>query len=313
MIAENKKNTSTPSTIEPFKITQALVGLALDREDDSMLQYFDFFTKQIPTSAAYFIHVIQNFDLMTAMYIKDVEQVSSKYKVNEILTQQLEEQINTLITEKEKMYIEYDVIEGNPLEEMLASAADLNIDLLVIGQKKNKINHNILAKNLARKTTANALIIPEDAPRDITNILVPIDFSSNAVRALQAAISLHKQLKAPAQITCLNVYSIPSLKHFRFDAGWIQTKKTVEANIKLGFEAFLTSHAGDYKDRIEVALVEKTQPGIATYIMDYANEKGCDFLCLGAKGYSKVHLLLMGSVTEEVLDINHSIPTMIVK
>ncbi len=312
MLAKEKKAVSKVF-IEPMEVTQALVGLGLDNSDASALRYFNFFTKKVPTTAAYFMHVVPKFNLMNAMYKKETQQLSSKVSISDSMIKRMEERINTLFLQKEKLYVEYDVKEGNPLEEMLKSSEELKIDLLVIGQKKNKPNTNILAKNLARKTSSNALVIPEDAPEDISNILVPIDFSPNSVRALQAAISLHKRLDNPAPITCLNVYSIPSLQHFKIDAGWIQTKKTVESNIRDGFEAFLASYAGDYKNQIKVDLVEKTQPGIAQYIMDYATANGNDFLCLGAKGHSNVHLLLMGSVAEELLDSNGTIPTLIVK
>lgn len=314
MINEDDNETSAKTKVEPLTVTQALVGLGLEESDTSTLQYFDFFTKQIPTTAAYFIHTIQKFDLMTSMYNKEVQRLSSQYVVNENLIKELEERVQTLITEKEKMYIEYDIKEGNPLEEMLACAAELKIDLLVIGQRANRVNHNILAKNLARKAPANALIIPEGAEPVISNILVPIDFSPNSVRALKAAISLHKQLPQPAQITCINVYRVPVRRNFNYDADWEETKKIVASNIEAGFNAFLASYAGEeYEQQIKIALVAKTQPGLAKFIMDYADENKVDFLCLGAKGHSKVHLLLMGSVTEELIDINKTIPTMIVK
>jgi nucleotide-binding universal stress UspA family protein len=313
MLIKNNPKASSKRFIEPLNVKQALVGLELEKSDDAVIKYFNFFTTQVPVAAAYFMHVIQQDELIAELYKKENLPLTDHYNIDDSIIKKMEERIDDLFTQKKDIYVEYDVKDGSPLEEMLATATALKIDLLVIGQKAYKANHNIFAKNMARKTTANALIIPEGAQRDISNILVPIDFSPNSVRALQTAISLHKQLKIPAQITCLNVYTIPSLKHFKLDAAWIQTKKTVESNIRDGFAAFLESYAGDYKNQVEVALVEKTQPGIAKYIMDYASENNCDFLCLGAKGHSNVHLLLMGSVAEEVLDVNVSIPTMIVK
>lgn len=313
MSTKNNPKPSLKKFIEPLDIKQALVGLEIGNSDDQVIRYFDFFTKQIPTSAAYFIHVIQKEELISAYYKKETFPIADKPDIDETFIREMEEKINGLFSQKKNLYVEYEVKDGNPLEEILATAKSLNIDLLVIGQKSSKGNHTILAKNLARKTSATALIIPEQAPLEISNILVPIDFSENSARALQAAIGIHKQLKNPAKITCLNVYTIPSLKHFKFSSGWIQTQKTVASNIRDGFDAFLETFAGDYKNNIEIELVERTQPGIANYIMDFANSHKCDFLCLGAKGHSNVHLLLMGSVAEEILDINQSIPTMIIK
>ena len=47
--------------------------------------------------------------------------------------------------------------------------------------------------------------------------------------------------------------------------------------------------------------------------MDYAYDKKADLIVMGAKGHSQVELLLMGSVTEKVLAVNESIPTLVVK
>ena len=54
-------------------------------------------------------------------------------------------------------------------------------------------------------------------------------------------------------------------------------------------------------------------PWIPHYIKEYAEENEVDFIVMGAKGHSKVELLLLGSVTEKLLSINNSIPTLIVK
>ena len=53
--------------------------------------------------------------------------------------------------------------------------------------------------------------------------------------------------------------------------------------------------------------------GIAQYIMDYATSEEAGLIVMGAKGHSQVELLLMGSVTEKLLAINESIPTLVVK
>ena len=305
LIAENE--------VQPLSVTQALVGLGLEDSDTDLLRYFDFFSKQVPISAAYFVHVLPEFDLMTAMYEKATDLLSSNYAINEVVIEQMEQKINSMISKKDDFYIEYDIKEGNPLEKMLAIAEEMKVDLLVIGQSTEKSIHNILAKNLARKTEANVLIVPEKAKPGITNILVPIDFSPNSARSLKAAVAFCRQLEKPARITCLFVYSLPSIRHFRFDTPWIQMKNTVEDNIKDGFNAFIHTNAPGFKDQIDIALVEKSHPGIATFIVDYAHDNGCNFLFLGAKGHSNVHRLLMGSVTEELLDVNDDIPVMIIR
>ena len=47
--------------------------------------------------------------------------------------------------------------------------------------------------------------------------------------------------------------------------------------------------------------------------MDFAKQHNVDLIVTGAKGHSQVELLLLGSVTEKLLAINDSLPTLVVK
>lgn len=299
--------------IKALAIKQALVGIEFDEADHTVLQYVNFFTQRVPVSAAYFMHVLPPVDWMTAMMERESVSFEDHYAVSEEVINYMEKQVKANISERENLYVEYDVKTGNPLSEILKSAEELKIDLLIVGQSNTKTSHNILGKNLARKTQANALIVPEGARTSIRNILVPIDFSENAGRALEAAVSLSKSLEEKPKITCLYVYRIPSLKHFKADAPWIQTVSTVEDNIRKAFEDFIFEYTPEYQGKIEFELLEKTTESIASNIKAYTKEAEVDFLILGAKGHSKVHLLFLGSVTEELLDINEDIPAMIIR
>lgn len=59
--------------------------------------------------------------------------------------------------------------------------------------------------------------------------------------------------------------------------------------------------------------MKKEKPGISKYILEFGRKEKVDFIIMGAKGHSKVENLLMGSVTEKLLTINDSIPTLVIK
>ena len=312
-MANHNQPSLTARSPKAYEVTQALVGLALDDSDEKTLRYLNFFTKQVPFTAAYFMHVRPWAAHLSEAAKKAARIKSDEYALNEVMVKKMEGEVTALLSRREDIYTEYDVREGNPLEELTQVAEQLKIDLLVIGQRIGRAPHRILAKNLIRNTASNVLVIPDKAAKNISEILVPIDFSENSGRALQHALQLQKGLSNPSRITCLYIYNIPSLKHFRLEGAWIQTKKSVESNIKDGFNAFMETYAPGFREQVQLALVEKTRPGIARYIIDYAEEHHCDFMCIGAKGHSKVHLLLMGSVTEEVMDINENLPTLVIR
>lgn len=310
---ENDTRPAVKKIIAPYTVDQALIGLGLEEADKSTLRYLNFFSTQIPFTAAYFLHVLPKLNILTAFYEKESQLLISDKALYSDMRNQLKHEVKGLLSTWDDVYMEYDIVEGDPLAEIVKSASSLQADLLVIGQKKGTSARNIFAKNLARSTTADAIIIPVNAKSKISTILVPIDFSDNSVKALEAAIAVHKQLKGPVQIICLHIYDMPNTNYFRDEAPWLKVKSTVEKNLADGFNSFLETVAAEYKNRIAIALVERQTTGTASFIMDFAKANEVDFMVMGARGHSKVHLLLMGSVTENVLDTNDNIPILIIR
>ena len=184
---------------------------------------------------------------------------------------------------------------------------------MVIGQKSGASQHGILAKNLARRLDSNALVIPDLAQSRIRTILVPVDFSGNSARALRAVVAINRRLDKPARIVALNVYEMPNFSVYRIQKTRQQLKRMIEADRQEAFTHFLRTFVGEDHEMIETALTEREAPGIAHYLIDFARENQVDFIVMGAKGHSKVELLLLGSVTEKILNDNESIPTLVVK
>ncbi|HFA51227.1 MAG TPA: universal stress protein [Bacteroidetes bacterium] len=297
--------------IQPYKIKQAMGGLEMGPSDEPLLKYVGFFSGLIPVEAAYFLHVVPNFDLFLSLYSKETRALAGQYILNENLRQRMKEMIARNVPKENKIDIEYDVREGNPLTELLLDAKETNADLVVIGKKGKHENHAILAKNLVRKVKCNALVVPNAATHSLKKILVPIDFSKHSINALQTAIAINKQLKEPAEIICLNIYDMPDIASFKLSKTREQFRHMIEEDRMLAFDAFLNTYA--HGEQVKKVLVQKEMPRTPHYIMEYASENEIDFMVMGAKGHSKVELLFMGSVTEKLLTINNSIPTLIVK
>ena len=293
--------------VKPLEFTQAMVALELSETDEPVLTYFDFLTRQVPTAAAYFVHVLPPVEFVSE------EAAREKYEINSDVTQRMRLKIKDRITDENSIYIEFDVRQGNPLEELLKDAEDVGADLVVIGQRSGVEHHGILAKNLVRKTKGDALIIPDQSQARLKKILVPIDFSNNSVRALQRACALNLKLDEPAEIICLNVFEMPNLSVYKIGRTPEQFKSMIEEDRKMAFDNFIRNYVPNNTDSIRTELVEKEIPGIGHYICDYAEQNDIDMIVIGARGHSKVELLLLGSVTEKVLSDNERIPTLVVK
>jgi len=311
---KTESNVKDMPQVKPFEVNQAMVALELGNTDDAILHYLNFLTQKIPTQALYFLHVLPEINLYNTLYEEEARTVfGNDYELDRDVIERMELSIKGKIAAEKDLFIEFDVKEGNPLEQLLQDADEVKADLVVIGQKTTPGSHGILAKKLARQVSCNALVIPDQARRNITSILVPIDFSPNSAEALKTAVAINKQLPEPAEIVVLNVYEVPDLSVYKIGKTREQLHAMLEEDRTAALQAFIRRFVPEAEDSIRKELIPKDMPGVANYLMDFALENDTDFIVMGAKGHSKVELLLLGSVTEKMLTLNKSIATLIVK
>ena len=177
------------------------------------------------------------------------------------------------------------------------------------------IHHHILARNFLREVRTNALVVPNTTLPRLANILVPIDFSSYSLKALETAVAINRSLDKPVKITCINVYEIPNLTFYNVEKTRQELKQLIEKDRKMAMVQFLQQQVPNIKDRkyIKTELLEKEHFDIGYRINEFAKGNNMDMVIMGAKGHSKLELLLMGSTTERLVNKNNSIPTLIVK
>lgn len=296
----------------PFTITQALIGLESSPSDNSLISYVDFFTKTFPTTSAFFIHVEPELSHFSELFYEKYPELDLELLEVES-AKVLENRVEKFFTGSEKLKVETDIRVGNTLEVLLTKAKKIKADLMIIGQKEGDKHHGILAKKITRETTANALIIPEKSKSKIETILVPIDFSENSARALQTALGIKKQLGDSVQLMALNVFQMPNLSSYKLTRSPSKLKSYIEENVKEAFGKFLDKYVPAEKGEIEIQLLSKESPKMAGHIYSFASKHEVDFIVMGAKGHSRLERLLMGSVTEKMLSLNKTFPTMVVK
>jgi len=142
----------------------------------------------------------------------------------------------------------------------------------------------------------------------VSAILIPVDGSDNALRAVNFAIGQAPQYKDGPEIHLLNV-QLPvasgtvrrfigrsELDHYYQDEG----VAALASARKLLDDAGLRYHhhicAGAYAETIVAC----------------AKEKGCDMIVMGARGLGSVAGMLLGSVTTKVIHLS-PLPVLIIK
>lgn len=312
-------NTLAPQTSGPanpenaLKIEQAVVAMSLGDADETTLDYLAFFAEVVPLQSGFFLHVQPRFDLLNALFESEAQSVVSNYDLHADLVRQMEQAARSRFETMGLAQLQTDVREGDPLEEILRAAADLNADLLVAGKNSTGETHGILASNLVRKAPGNVLIVPDRAQPRITRILVPVDFSPYSVRALQTAAALVSVLPETVEVIATHVYQLPSVMAYRINKTQDDLQAIIEADRKAAMEDFVLNFAPQLSDRIRFEVWRHENTGIAEHLLDFSTANEVDLIIMGAKGHSKVELLLMGSVTERLLQLNEMIPVWVVK
>ena len=130
----------------------------------------------------------------------------------------------------------------------------------------------------------------------VQHILVPIDFSATADRALEYAIALAQQLHA--RLTLLHVLHLTPLETGDIltapHGDYVQTLET-EAQHLLQASLERVQRVGLQGD----ALLANGTP--AQTIMDTAGEQGVDLILMGTHGRTGLTHVLLGSVAEHVV------------
>ena len=130
----------------------------------------------------------------------------------------------------------------------------------------------------------------------IQHIIAPVDFSPASRRSLDTAIELAKALGARLEV----VHSIELLTYRGVEYREVMTKTTYEEDM-----ARATEQLEEWADIARTAGVNvsyKVLEGDSRRtIVDHAAQSDADLIVIGAKGHSRLHDILIGSVATQVV------------
>lgn len=294
-----------------FELNYIMAALEMGKADDAVLRYLQFLSQAMPIDAITFTHVLPKVDLYVTDLSENMHNLFGNFERQDEAQKSMSEQVFKYLDETGKPRLHFSTRQGDPLEEVLLEARLSGADLLVVGQRSGTGNHGILARNLIRKSTGNSLIVPELSKTQLKTILVPVDFSPYSVKALKTALAINRKLTEKAKIICVNVFELPAVFSYKVRNSYEALKVLMEEDRKAAFRDFIHTYAPD--EDIEIAMIEQGYGNIGAYLFQYCENQYADLIVIGAKGHSQVELLLLGSVSEKLLMLNHSIPTLVVK
>lgn len=291
--------------MEPFK--EILVGLDATSLDKTLINYASFLADNSSAERVTFINMIRNLNI-PAEVRKEFPDLA------ENALRERKELIKTTVREnfkpKKKVKVKYIVKKGQaPM--LLEEAKKNNIDLIIIGQKKELEGTGVTTLRLARRADCNLLIVPENVTPKAEKLLVPIDFSNYAKLALEQTIDFVNKIGNDCEVVCQNVYAVPAGYHYT-GKSFEEFGEIMKKNAQEDFRKFMKKIN---KRNVKISEVYSldTNDNLASDIYDLADEIHPDFIIIGAKGRTAAAALFLGSLAEKMVNEKMNHPLLVVR
>ncbi len=281
-----------------------MVGLDLSAMDSDLINYTKTLNLLLRPDKIEFVYVQKHLNVPKAVLeeFPDLEDSVESATIEEMVEKT--EGFNIVGTD-----MKYEVLSGDPLTEILEKSHDDDVDLLVVGKKVKSGFSGVVPNKLARKCSSHIILVPEKVKTEIKKILVSVDFSDYSRLALDIAIQIASQCNA--EVLCQHIYEVPM--------GYSKIGKSFEE-----FADIMKGHAkDDYAEFIEGIETDgvKVSPvftlndhdRLGHKIKESAVSESADLVIIGARGRTGMSALLLGSVTEQLISQNLSVPILIVK
>jgi len=279
-----------------------MVALDLTEMDPILLEYVSFLCKVWNIEHLYFTHNIKQYKLYD-LYDDFLEEGIT---VEDIVDRGLQRTIEKYYTAEVPHTV---LITSDDYTESIIShlAKEYKIDIMVLGNKDELQGTGALNQKLARMLEANVLLVPEEAKREMQNVLVPTDFSSSSARCFQVAKSLVE--RSGGMIEGLHVYNIPS-----FFFPYINTEKAIDKT-KTHLKEKVLQFRKKYKisEQIPFRYTYREDLSVVEAIENHAEKNDSDIIVVSARGGSKITNLFVGSITNDLLIRNRRMPLLVVR
>jgi nucleotide-binding universal stress UspA family protein len=289
--------------------SKILVGLDLTNTDYRLIGFMCFFLKINPELRdVYFVHVakdLENLEVGENSLLNE-EDVPS----DELLIQRMKKEVSKCYYANGEVNIHYDVLEGDPLKQLLHWSRVKKIDLIVAGKKVREKGKGIVMEKLARRSKCSLVFVPENFTSNIQKILLAVDFSKHSDDVFEHALRMARFLPE-SKFYCLHVVDVP--------AGYTRIGKTYEEfsnimidNAKADWKIYQRIHNIDTLP-VEPVFVINREKDIAKSIFHYAHDHGMHMIIVGSKKQTDAAAFFLGSVAEKLVSCNHEILFMVVR
>jgi nucleotide-binding universal stress UspA family protein len=299
-----------------YRYQHLLVALSLTEQDAAAIRFAGLVSRLAKSEKVTFMHVTSAQDDIPEELQSEFPDL--KEDSGELAKKKMEALVSEYFQAEDRTVLDYKVMEGSPLIELLRWAKNDQTDLIVMVKRREPAEKGTLPEKLIRRVPCSVLLVPEGAEAAFCNILVPTDFSENSVDAMDVAVAF-AMAKGIDQIYCLHAYDVP-LGHYKTGKSYEQFAEIMKGHAEKKLESFLheeicqngsVCRIKDFKG-IKVTPILQLEKKAAKAIEETINHLNIDLLIIGARGRHAGAGVLLGSVTEHQLRTT-AIPILAVK
>ena len=258
--------------------SRPLLALSLTEADESLLAYAARLTDWFTWTDVQFAHVADG----------SAEPAAERIELQETMRAEVRRFFGGQSADNAASF---HAVHGDRLDQILGLTVELERDLIVLGHRRARSGRRSLARRLAMVSPASVWLVPEGAPPQIRQILVPTDFSDHSADALTVAIEIARTVGL-AKLHVLHVF---------FDRSTVRYDEHVDEILgqeEAAFERFAASVETHGID-LEPVFIEGPQP--AQVIVRMAERYGSDLVVMNTRGRSRAAGVLLGSTTSEAM------------
>lgn len=287
-----------------------MIALDLSTTDDSILQYASHMCEIIKPKKVYFINIQPNLDLDD----ETKALMGADKPMDEHVMEKMKEEVSAHFSKDDSFEVEYEVVEGNPSNELLRWVKMKDADLLVMGRKLNSTGTGVTPGQLCATVQSSVLMVPDgQSTFKLDHIMMPIDFSDHSISAIEEAYDIQKENDEAVQLSCVHIYELP-LGHEKSGKTSQEFANIIARNSAKKFAEFKADKLGAYASGLECAFVQKNDDqSVAETIYQRAHSLDANLIIIGAKGRTLISKLFLGSVAQRLIKHDSDIPLLIVK
>lgn len=291
--------------------SRTLVAMDLSVMDPKLLQWVGTLDSKFGFQKVYFLHVMPDFSAPKNVDIEFHALFSTDYPADEKAHDRIAEDIEKILGKRPGLEIAVEVREGKPYQKVIHLSEAKDIELLVIGRKKQSEGSGISARRIARAAKCNVMVVPENAAVKLQHIMVPVDFCDLSAKALRVALEL-AQNNPDIKITALYVMDLPPSNYFERPYANKGMQEMLHKAANETFDNFLAEFGDMSTVALEKVILDNTLDHTARHITSFSLQQHADLIIMGAQGHSTWDNLWFGSVTEHVVEMAAS-PVLVIR